>query len=102
MQEKEKLTTKKALELVQKIRYYDSEGKVVFLMDENEQVDYISDICQKYEGTSEQIIKKMTKAGLLETMGIINVNTPEKNKNRKTIYKAKVNSDEFKNTNYRK
>ena len=102
MQEKEKLTTKKALELVQKIRYYDSEGKVVFLMDENEQVDYISDICQKYEGTSEQIIKKMTKAGLLETMGIINVNTPERNKNRKTIYKAQVNSDEFKNTNYRK
>ena len=79
-----------------------AKGKVVFLMKEKEIVNYISDICQKYEGTSEQIIKKMTIAGLLETMGIINVNTPEKNKNRKTIYKAQVNSDEFKNTNYRK
>lgn len=71
-------------------------------MNEREQMDYIRDICQKYEGTSEQIIKKMTKVGLLETMGIINVNTPEQNKNRKTIYKAQVNSDEFKNNNYRK
>lgn len=90
MIEKEKLTTKKALELLQKIRYYDENGNVVFLMDESEELDYISDICKKYEGTKKQIMKKMVKTSLLESVGIINVNTPEKNRKRKTIYKAEV------------
>ena len=36
MVKKEKLTIKKALELLQKIRYYDTNGNIVFLKDESE------------------------------------------------------------------
>ena len=81
MVKKETLTIKKALELLQKIRYYDSEGNIVFLMDESEELDYIGDICKKYDGTSKQIVKRMRIASMLESMGIININNSNRNKN---------------------
>lgn len=80
MKEKEKLTIKKALELIQKIRYYDENGNIIFLMDEGAELNYISDICKKYEGTSKQIVRKMRIANMLESMGIININNPNRNK----------------------
>jgi Cdc6-like AAA superfamily ATPase len=91
MAEKEKLTIKTALELLQKIRYYNSEGNIVFLMDESEEIDYISAICKKYEGTPKQIVKKMRIANILESMGIINTNNSNRNK--------QTNSENALNTN---
>ena len=50
-------------------------------MDESEELDYIGDICKKYDGTSKQIVKKMRIASMLESMGIININNSIRNKN---------------------
>ena len=78
---KGKLTIKKALELLQKIRYYDAEGNVIFLMDESEELDYVGDILKNYDGTSKQIVRRMRVASMLESMGIININNSNRNKN---------------------
>ena len=77
---KPKMTIKEALVLIQKIRYYDKDGNLITKMDEGDEHFYLSDIYKIYDGTLEQIIRKMRIASKLEALGIINTNNPEREK----------------------
>lgn len=72
------MTIRDALILLQKIRYYDENGNIVTLMDEHEESAYLGKIFDKYSGTPHQIVRKMRYASTLESMGLIRINTENK------------------------
>ena len=69
---------KDALLLLQKIRYYDENGNIVTLMDEHEESSYLSKVFDEYNGTPQQIVRKMRCADFLESIGLIKANNTNK------------------------
>lgn len=82
MKSKKKFTIMKALEIIQEIRYYDSNGNIVYEMDEGEESFYLAKAYREYcpaNITTTQFIKTLKLAGMLEHLNIINI-TNEKRK----------------------
>ena len=77
-----KLTIMKALEILQKIRYYDSNGNIVCEMDEGEESFYLARAYKEYcpaNITTKQFVRFLKFADKLEHLNIVNI-TNEKRK----------------------